>query len=105
MEAARVMVALKVVDKAAVNPVVDKAPVNPVVDKAAVLAWAAAAVPAWAAAATVWVVAVSVWVVFNPDNLMDLQAGTKGSGRVLFPADFRLGIASTCNHSTSKILE
>ena len=81
MEAARVMVALKVVDKAAVNPVVDKA------------------------AATVWVVAVSVWVVFNHDNLMDLQAGTKGSGRVLFPADFRLGIASTCNHSTSKILE
>ena len=80
--------ALKVVDKAAVNPVVDKA-----------------AVLAWAAAATVWVVAVSVWVVFNPDNLMDLQAGTKGSGRVLFPADFRLGIASTCNHSTSKILE
>jgi len=103
MEAARVMVALKVVDKAAVNPVVDKAAVNPVVDKAAVLAWAAAAT-VWVVAVSVWVVAVSVWVVFNPDNLMDLQAGTKGSGRVLFPADFRLGIASTCNHSTSKIL-
>jgi len=92
-----------VVDKAAVNPVVDKAAVNPVVDKAAVLAWAAAAT-VWVVAVSVWVVAVSVWVVFNPDNLMDLQAGTKGSGRVLFPADFRLGIASTCNHSTSKIL-